>query len=60
MFTYIEQQIMVDKVNNKEDKQINLAKKIIHLASVPQVRDQETLLIDPNKEEKLSTKLVRK
>ena len=24
---------MVDKVNNKEDKQINLAKKIIHLAS---------------------------
>ena len=29
---------MVDKVNNKEDKQINLAKKIIQLESVPQVR----------------------
>ena len=60
MFTYIEQQIMVDKVNNKEDKQINLATEIIHSASVPQVRDQETLLIDPEREEKLWKKLVRK
>ena len=51
---------MVDKVNNKEDKQINLAKKIIHLASVPRVRDQETLLTDPDSEEKLWKKLVRK
>ena len=51
---------MVDKVNNKEDKQINLATEIIHSASVPQVRDQETLLIDPGREEKLWKKLVRK
>ena len=45
----------------KGDKKVNSAKKIIHLASVPQVRDntcQETLLIDSEREEKLWKKLV--
>ena len=44
----------------KAIKRLTSAKKIIHLASVPQVRDQETLLIDPDREEKLWKKLVRK
>ena len=43
------------------NKKVNLATKIIHLVSVPQVRDnacQETLLIDSEREEKLWKKLV--
>ena len=42
-------------------KKVNSATKIIHLVSVPQVRDnacQETLLIDSEREEKLWKKLV--
>ena len=43
------------------NKKVNSATKIIHLVSVPQVRDnacQETLLIDSEREEKLWKKLV--
>ena len=43
------------------NKKVNSATKIIHLVSVPKVRDnacQETLLIDSEREEKLWKKLV--
>ena len=46
---------------DQANKKVNSATKIIHLVSVPQVRDnacQETLLIDSEREEKLWKKLV--
>ena len=45
----------------KAIKRLTQPRKSFFFASVPQVRDQETLLIDPDSEElKLWKKLVRK